>query len=145
ARGVEDHVLGAEKARQALLEGLVDLLGAADEAHRGHAVAVLVQRPLRRGAHLRVVGEPEVVVGAQVDDVAAVRVHDPALRPLDHALALVQPLRAQPDELALQPFDDRLIHGGQVYWRPMSPPPTAAGGGAARLDRWLFAVRLYRS
>src|SRR5207237_1152876 len=38
ARGVQDHVLGAEEAGELLLERLVARLRAADEAHRGHAV-----------------------------------------------------------------------------------------------------------
>src|SRR6185437_70044 len=90
------------------------------------AVAVLIQCPLRRRAHLRMVGEPEIVVGAQVDDVPAAGVHDAALGALEHALALVQSLLAQALQLAAQPFDDRLIHGPQVYFRLMSAPAPAA-------------------
>ena len=46
AGGVEDRVLGAEEARETGLELLVDVLRAADEAHRGHAEAVLVEPAL---------------------------------------------------------------------------------------------------
>jgi len=53
-----------------LLECLVGGLRAANEAHRGHTVAVLIDRALRRRTHHRVVGETQVVIGAQVDDVA---------------------------------------------------------------------------
>jgi hypothetical protein len=46
--GVEDRVLHAEEARQPRLQLFVLLLCAADEAHRGHAVAIAVERSLGR-------------------------------------------------------------------------------------------------
>ena len=52
--GVEDRVFGADKARQPCLERLVQVLRAADEAHRAHAVAVIVERLVRRLNHPRV-------------------------------------------------------------------------------------------
>ena len=110
AGGVEDHVLHAEEARQAALEFLVRLLGAADEAHRGHAVAAVIEGALRRSAHRRMVGEPEVVVGAQVDHRASGNLHDRALRALEHALGLVQALLAQALQLVPQPRYDRILH-----------------------------------
>ena len=73
ARGVEDRVLGAEELAELRLELLVDALRAADEAHAGHAVAPLVERRLRRGLHVRVLRQAEVVVGAQVEHRLAVR------------------------------------------------------------------------
>ena len=56
--------------------------------------------------------EPEVVVGAQVDDVTLARVHHAALRAGEHPLGLVQALGAQAGELAAQCLDKRLIHEG---------------------------------
>ena len=41
---IEDGVLGAEELREGRLELLVQLLGAADEADAGHAVAPAVER-----------------------------------------------------------------------------------------------------
>jgi hypothetical protein len=100
--GVEDGVLGAQEARQALLELLVDVLRAADEAHRAHPVAVRAQRLVRRFDHLRVRGQPEVVVRAQVDQLAAVgQLHERALRRGDDALALEQARGADPVEFGL--------------------------------------------
>ena len=52
------------------LELLVHLLGAADEADGGHAVAPAVQRLVGGGDDLGVVGEAEVVVGAEVEHLA---------------------------------------------------------------------------
>jgi hypothetical protein len=56
--GVEDRVLGAEEVRDGLLELLVQVLRAADEAHAGHAEAVGVQRVLRGRDDVRMVGKP---------------------------------------------------------------------------------------
>ena len=54
------------KAREPRLQRLVHVLRAADEAHRGHAVAVAVERRLAGRDQRRMVGEAEVVVGAEV-------------------------------------------------------------------------------
>jgi hypothetical protein len=56
----------AEEVGDLRLELLVQVLRAADEAHRGHAEAVAVERVLGRCDHLGVVGQAEVVVGAEV-------------------------------------------------------------------------------
>ena len=68
ARREEQRVLGAEELGQPLLELAVDVLGAADEAHRGHAVAAGLEPRVGGLDDLRVAGQPEVVVGAEVDD-----------------------------------------------------------------------------
>src|SRR5690606_17318766 len=87
----EDRVLGPEEVRDRLLELLVQVLGAADEAHRGHAEAVRVQRLLGGLDHGRVVGQAEVVVGAEVQHRAAVGQRDlGGLRAGDDALGLEQ-------------------------------------------------------
>ena len=66
AGAVQDRVLLAEEGGQPRLELLVHLLGAADEADRGHAEAPAVERLLGGGDDLGVVGQAEVVVGAEV-------------------------------------------------------------------------------
>ena len=76
AGGEEDRVVLAEPARDPLLELAVQRLRAADEAHRGHAEAEFVERLARRRDELRVVGEAEIVVGAEVEHLALA-----ALRP----------------------------------------------------------------
>ena len=73
ARGVENRVLRAEELAEGALQLLVDGLRAADEAHAGQAEAVAVQRFLGRGDKFRMVSEAEVIVGAEVQDRAAVR------------------------------------------------------------------------
>jgi hypothetical protein len=69
--GVQDGVLGAEETRQARLQRLVQVLRAADETHRTQAVAVGAQGLVRGRHHLRVGRQAEVVVGAQVEHLAA--------------------------------------------------------------------------
>jgi hypothetical protein len=71
AGGVEDRVVGPEEGAQARLELLVDLLRPADEPHRGEPVAPAVERRVRRADDLGVVGEPEVVVRAEIEDAGA--------------------------------------------------------------------------
>ena len=75
-RGIEDRVFHPQKAAQPLFELLVDALRAADEAHGGHAVAEAIERAMRGFADGRVVGEAEVVVGAEVDDLAVAGADD---------------------------------------------------------------------
>ncbi len=72
ARRIQDRVIRAEKRAQARLEFLVHALRAADEAHRGHAVPVPVDGPVRCFADRRVVRQREVIVGAEVDQFAAI-------------------------------------------------------------------------
>ena len=112
ARRIEDRVLGAEEAAESLLELLVDRLRAADEAHRGHAVAVAVERQARRFAHARVIGEAEVVVGAEVDHfLAAGDAHRGALRRRQDAFGLVKALLAQLLGVVTQAVEEIAFHG----------------------------------
>jgi hypothetical protein len=92
ARGVQDRVLRTEEGRDRLLELLVQVLRAADEAHAGHAEAVRIQRVLGRRDHVGMVGQAQVVVRAEVQHRAAVGERDlRRLRAGDDALGLEQP------------------------------------------------------
>ncbi len=75
--GVQDRILAADIAGDAFLEGKVQVGGATDEPHRGHAEAVAVEHRLGGGNQLRVVGKAQVIVGAQVQHRTsrAVRAH----------------------------------------------------------------------
>ena len=110
---VEDRVFVAEELRDAILQVLVDVLRAADKAHRTHAVAVLVERLVCRGDHAGVAGKAEVVVGAEVEDFAAVLHADGgALRRDDHALVLVEPGFPDSVEFVLEIGADAVgVHG----------------------------------
>ena len=56
----------------------VDLLGAADEAHRGQAVAPAVEGGVGGRDHLGMGGETQVVVGAEIENLLAGGDGDPA-------------------------------------------------------------------
>ena len=71
-------------------ELLVDVLRAADEADAGEAVAPGFQPFEGRGDDVRVVGEAEVVVRAEVDDLAAV---DADAGPLRRSRCAARPCR----------------------------------------------------
>src|SRR5260221_8464732 len=70
AGAVEDRVLGAEEAGDAVLEWAMNGLGPADETHRSEAIAVVALGLLRRLDDDRMIGQAEVVVGSQHDDFA---------------------------------------------------------------------------
>jgi hypothetical protein len=92
ARAVEDRVLRAEELAELAFEFLVRLLGAADEPHGGHAEAPLVEGALGGLDQARMISEPEVVVGAEVEHLVAITdPHGGVLRGADHALGLVEP------------------------------------------------------
>ena len=114
ARRVEDGVLGAEEARDADLQLLVDVLGPADETHGGHAVSMPVEPLPCRLDDPRMIGEAEVVVRAEVQHLApALYADDRALRALDDALALEQPLLVQGFSLLVEMSEIGAgIHGG---------------------------------
>jgi hypothetical protein len=114
-RGVQDRVLQAEEARDAPLQRLVQILRAADKAHRAQAEAVRTQGRMRGLDDGGVRGQPEVVVGAQVDDLAAIRrAYARALRRRQHALGFVQAGLEQFLQLAAQVVEKgaRVLHDG---------------------------------
>ena len=93
-------------------------LRAADEAHRGHAETVGLQRLAGGGDHFGVVGKAQIIVGAQVDKLAlaALRalVADADMRRLrrgNQPLALREPLGFDGGKLALQMGKEGLGHG----------------------------------
>jgi hypothetical protein len=97
---IQDGVVLAEEAGNLRLQLLVQVLGAADEAYRGHAEAVAVQCVLGRLDQVRVVGQAQVVVGAEIQHLAAIVQGDfGRLRAGDDALGLEQALFADGVEL----------------------------------------------
>ena len=91
-----DRVRLAQVLGDRLFELTMQRLRAADEAHRGHAEAELVHGAARRRDDVGVIGEAEVIVGAEIDRIArALRGRDmdaPALRPGQQPLAFCQAL-----------------------------------------------------
>ena len=91
-------------------------LRAADEAHRSHAEAELVHRAARRRDDVRVIGEAEVIVGAEIDRFArALRRRDmdaPALRPGQEPLALCESRRVNLVEGGADVVEKGVGHSG---------------------------------
>ena len=90
--GEQDGVVLVEMRGDLALQRAMLVLRAADEAHRGHAEAVGVERLARRRDHLGMIGEAEIVVGAEIDHLAPGDADAAALRALDQPLALVEPV-----------------------------------------------------
>ena len=111
AARVEDGVVGAEERGERRFERRVHALRAADEAHRRHPVAVPVETVARGGDEPRIVGESEVVVGAEIDDRGAARELDlRRLRRADDALLLVEAVGANLIEHAAQMSEVGVVH-----------------------------------
>lgn len=92
AGGVEQRVLGAEKLAEAGLQFAVDLLRAADEANGGKPVTPTVEGGVGGGDEGGVVGETEVVVGAEIEQAGVIGGVDTGLlRGSEKALGFAKP------------------------------------------------------
>jgi hypothetical protein len=99
---IEGRVFGAEKAGNPRFQLFVDGLGAADEAHRRHAEAVALERRPGRLDQRRMVRQAEIVVGAEVDDLAFADLDRRRLGGGDDPLGLVQAGVSESRTLAAQ-------------------------------------------
>ena len=110
ARREEDRVVVAQERRHPALELEVQLLRAADEPHAREAVAPLVETAVRGLDDARVVREPEVVVGAEVQHLAPGDLDLRGLRAVDAALAL-----GEAGGLDLVEFGAKLVANRSVH------------------------------
>ena len=125
ARRVEDRVLGAEEPADLALELAVHGLGAADEPHRRHAVPVGGEGAAAGLDQCRMVGESEVVVGAEVHHRPPVRQLDVGrLGRRDHPFMLVQAVVLQPGRSSGEVVEHRLS-GGVADHQLFDSGPTA--------------------
>ena len=132
ARAEQDRVLRAEERREALLQLAVERLRAADEPHRGHPVPPAVERLVRGGDHLGVVREAEVVVRAEVEQLAALLHRDVrALRRRHHELPLEQSLVGELGEPRGQVVAQRAVHGCQASLQSRSTFPASPEAATA--------------
>jgi hypothetical protein len=67
AGGVQDRILGTEELGEPALQLLVNLGSAADEAYGCHAEPPALQRLLGGRDHDRVIGQTEVIIGTEVE------------------------------------------------------------------------------
>ena len=100
ARAVEDRVLGAQKLAQFTFQRLVGRLGAANEADGGKSVAPFIEPRVGGRPDGGMLGQAEVIVGAQVDDRRAIpHPHMRALGRLNAAFRFISAGRADGGEL----------------------------------------------
>ena len=110
-RGIEQGVVRAQELAHPPLELLVDLGRPADEAHRSHAVAQPEERVIGGGHDPRLVAEPQVVVGAEIEDLGPALGPDlDALGGRQDPLGLVEALGPDPVQLALEIFLETSVH-----------------------------------
>ncbi len=106
-RRVQDGVFGAEELGDGLFQLLVHGLCAADETHRRQAVAVLLGRIDGSLRHPLLAGQAEVVIGAHINQRAAVLAHHfGTLARSQNAFRLVQALLAQLVQVLLQAAEE---------------------------------------
>ena len=108
---VEDGVLRVEVVGDCLLELLVDILRAADEADGGHTIAAGIHRAFSGFYKPGAAGKAEVIVGAEIQRLAAVLERN--FRPLgrsDVAFVLIQARLANPVEGFLQMLLEFAVH-----------------------------------
>ena len=69
--GVKDGIVHVQKVGECFFKAGVNVLRAANKAHRGHAIAVIFQRFLTRFHKLVGIGEAQIIVGAEVQHMVA--------------------------------------------------------------------------
>ena len=114
ASSVEDGILGAEELGDFLLQFLVEVLAAADEADRSHTIATGIHSLLSGLDKLGVVGEAEVVVGAEVEALLTSHHNFGTLGALDDAFVLVKTGSFDVGQLFLKMFLELCVHNYSV-------------------------------
>src|SRR5690606_1548032 len=94
---------------------LVQFVGAADEAHGGHAGPVFPERLDAGGDHFGIVGEAEIIVGAEIDHGPAADRHLALLRRSDDHFGLVETFGSNPVQLADQMLGEAVHHDGSSF------------------------------
>ena len=90
AGSIEDGVLGLEVVRDGSFKLLVHILCTADKADAGHTVATGIHHVLGSLDQTRVVGETEVVVGTEVQQLLALHLDGSLLGTLYEAFLFVE-------------------------------------------------------
>ena len=123
AAGVEDGVVGAEEFGNPPFQLLVQVLGAADETHAGESESVRVECLFRGLDHFGVVGQSQIVVCTEIQDLAAIgSANGRRLRRGDDALGLEQALFADGFKFAGKAVAGCGVHGSFFGQRSVVSP-----------------------
>ena len=114
AGSVEDGVFSAEEIGDFLLQFLVEVLAAADEADGGHTIAAGVHTLLGGFDKLGIVGKAEVVIGAEVEALLAFHHDFGALGALDDAFVFVETGSFDVCQFFLEVFLKLCVHNYDV-------------------------------
>jgi len=90
AGGIENGIVFPQKARDVAFQLLVQLLRATDETDRSQAIAIAAQAFVRRFYDGRMVGESQVIVRTEIDNLAVTDANGRALRALEQAFTFVE-------------------------------------------------------
>ena len=90
--GKQNGILHPEKPRQARLQSPVQILRAANEPDRGHAIAMARHRRLCCRHQSRIIGQPQIIVGAESQHPPPANGDMRPLCTLDQAFTLHQPI-----------------------------------------------------
>jgi hypothetical protein len=82
----------------------MQILCAADKAHRSHTVSVGLQAVHSRLNYLRVICQSEIIIGAKIQDRATIHQNIRALWPQDAPLGLVEAFRTDVGKLLFKNF-----------------------------------------
>jgi hypothetical protein len=99
---VQDGIVHAQKLGQPLFQLVMHAVGAADEADRRHAETIFGQPFPGCRDQIGIVGQPEIVVGAEVDDFALRDLDGGTLRRMQFSFMLVKPLLVQRLQLLVE-------------------------------------------
>ena len=119
-RRIEDRVFHSQKACDLSFQCLVLFLCAADESHRRHPEAIAVERGFPCLCQVIAIGQPEIIVGAKVQNLRAPDRNLTRLFRGDDAFGLIQPGVFQPINLRAEMLDKR---GHRVFLRLRSTRP----------------------
>ena len=92
----------------------MDVHRAADEAHGGHTEAAAVHHFLRRLDEARMIGQTQIVVGAEVENFLTLHLNGCTLRALDDALLLVQTGFLQVGQCFAEMFLNLTVHDFEI-------------------------------
>ena len=91
---VENRIFHPQECRQFLFKLFMAVLSAANKTHRSHAETVRIHSRLCRRNQIRMIRQPEIVIGTKVNDVASISHSDICLlRRRNNALFFKQPFR----------------------------------------------------